>query len=94
MIIVSGTITLKPGQREAFLRASAPAMAAAREAPGCRAFVVAADPIEADVANVYEEWDDEEPLLKFRGEGPSADLRDMILSADVRRHEVSKSGPA
>jgi quinol monooxygenase YgiN len=94
MIIVSGTIRLNPGQRDRFLRASTEAMAAAREAPGCGAFVVAPDPIEADVAIVYEEWESEAALLKFRGEGPSADMRDMIASADVRRHEVASSGPA
>jgi len=94
MIIVSGTIKLKPGQREGFLQASAEAMTAARKAPGCGAFVVAADPIEVDVANVYEEWDSEDSLLKFRGEGPSPDIRGMIASANVRRHHVSRTGPA
>ena len=94
MIIISGTITLRPGQRDAFLQVSAEAMRAARKAPGCAAFVVAADPIEADIANVYEEWDAEGSLLKFRGEGPSGDMRGMILGARVRRHEVARSGPA
>jgi len=94
MIIVSGAIRLKPGQRDRFLSASARAIEAGRKAPGCRAFVVAADPIEADVANVYEEWDDEKDLLKFRGDGPNQDLRAMIASANVRRHEIAKSSPA
>jgi quinol monooxygenase YgiN len=94
MIIISGVITLRPGQRAGFLQASVPAMAAARKAPGCTAFVVAADPIEADVANVYEEWDSEDSLLAFRRGGPPADMREMIAEARVRRHEVSKSGPA
>jgi len=39
-----------PGQREAFLRASLETIEAARKAARCRAFVVAADPIETDVA--------------------------------------------
>ena len=94
MIIVSGTIRMLPGQREAFLRASLETIEAARKAARCRAFVVAADPIETDVANVYEEWDSEEALLAFRGGGPPADLRSLIANASVRRHEVSKSGPA
>jgi quinol monooxygenase YgiN len=93
MIIISGTILLKPGQRRDFLEASAAAMEAARRAPGCTAFVVAADPIEPDVANVYEEWEREEDLLKFRGEGPPADMRAMIVAANVRRHDIAKSGP-
>ncbi|WP_414695623.1 putative quinol monooxygenase [Phenylobacterium sp.] len=94
MVIVSGTITLRPGKREGFLRASMEAIEAARATAGCRSFVVAADPIEPQVANVYEEWASEEALLKFRGAGPTADMRDMIASANVQRHKVSSSGPA
>jgi quinol monooxygenase YgiN len=94
VIIISGTITLKPGQRERFLQMSEEAMTAARKAPGCRAFVVAADPIEPDLANIYEEWEREEDLTAFRGEGPSGDMRSMIATANVRRHEIASSGPA
>lgn len=94
MIIVSGTITLKPGRRDDFLAASQAAMRLARQADGCRRFVVAADPIEADLVNVYEEWDSEAALMAFRGQGPSTEMRGMIAGADVERHQVSASGPA
>jgi quinol monooxygenase YgiN len=94
MIIVSGTLRLQPGRRDDFLKESLDAMKAARVAVGCHAFVVSADPIEVDIVNVYEEWGSEEALLRFRGEGPSADMRGMIAGADVRRHYVAKSGPA
>jgi quinol monooxygenase YgiN len=94
MIIVSGTLKLRPGKRDAFLAASFEAMKAARAAAGCRAFVVSADPIEVDIVNVHEEWDSEEALLRFRGEGPPAGLRGMIAEANVQRHYVAKSGPA
>lgn len=94
MIIVSGVITLHPGRRGDFLAASEAAVRLARQAPGNRRFVVAADPIEQDLANVYEEWETEAALLAFRGTGPSADMRGMIASADVQRHQVSASGPA
>ncbi|MGH7418441.1 MAG: putative quinol monooxygenase, partial [Candidatus Rokuibacteriota bacterium] len=56
MIIVSGRIYVRPGQRDAFLAASMEAVAAARRSPGCLDFVVAADPIEPDRVNVYEQW--------------------------------------
>ncbi len=94
MIIVSGRIILNSGQRDAFIQASTPAMRLARTASGCRAFVVAADPLEADVANVYEEWESEADLLAFRSAGPSSDMRAMISSVHVRRHDVASSGPA
>ena len=62
-------------------------------ARGCRDFVVAADPIEPDRVNVYEEWESEEALLTFRGAGPDEGLTSSIVRADVARHVVASSGP-
>jgi quinol monooxygenase YgiN len=94
MIIVSGRIILLPGRREGFLAASHEAILAARRAPGCRDFVVAADPIDPDRVNVYEEWSSEIELERFRGAGPGPQLASAISSAEVSRHHVASSGPA
>jgi quinol monooxygenase YgiN len=94
MIIVSGRIYVRPGARQEFLASSAGAVAQARSSLGCRDFVVAADPIEPDRVNVYEEWESEEALLAFRGDGPEGDLSSRIVRADVSRHVVSSTGPA
>jgi quinol monooxygenase YgiN len=94
MIIVSGRIYVSPGKRTAFIAASRSAVVAARRAPGCRDFVVAADLIEHDRVNVYEEWESEEQLEAFRGAGPSGELTSAIVRAEVSRHQVSASGPA
>lgn len=94
MIIVSGHIQVAAGRRDEFLAASRQAIVAARSAPGCRDFVVAADPLEPDRVNVYEEWESEPELAAFRGAGPGAELGSMIVRARVLRHHVSSSGPA
>lgn len=94
MIIVSGWLKLKPGTREAFVQASLEAMRLARSNEGCRAFVVAADPLEADLVNVYECWDTESALLAFREDGPESEMLAMIVGADVQRHQIASSGPA
>lgn len=93
MIIVSGRIRVAEGQVDEFLAASLEALAQARRTAGCLDFVVARDPLEADRVNVYEEWESEEALLRFRGEGPGDDLSGQILEAHVQRHEVTSSGP-
>ena len=93
MIIVSGRIYVRPGVRPEFLSSSLDAVAQARQSRGCRDFVVAADPIEPDRVNVYEEWESEEALLTFRGGGPGEDLTSSIVRADVSRHVVTSSGP-
>ena len=94
MIIVSGRIYVRSGQREAFLASSRSAVIDARRAPGCRDFVVAADPIEGDRVNVYEEWDSDGQLEAFRGAGPEPELMQVIERAEVHRHRVASSGPA
>lgn len=94
MLIVSGRIYVRPGVRQAFLTASLAAVAQARRAHGCRDFVVAADPLEPDSVNVYEEWESEEALVTFRGAGPDHELSSSIVRADVSRHVVASSGPA
>jgi quinol monooxygenase YgiN len=94
MLIVSGRIYVRPGARQAFLTSSLAAVAQARSARGCRDFVVAADPMEPDRVNVYEEWESEEALMTFRGAGPDHDVSSSIVRADVSRHIVLSSGPA
>jgi len=94
MIIVSGKIFITPGQRDAFLRASYPAIIQARSAPGCRDFVVSADPVEENRVNVYEAWDSVEELDAFRGSGPDDGLSNVIVGAEVARHIIASSGPA
>lgn len=94
MLIVSGKITLKETKRKEFLNSSRDAMMQSRKAKGCRQFIVAADPTDAEVANVYEEWDGDEEMLVFRGEGLSADMRAFISSTEVKRHDVLSSDSA
>ena len=94
MIIVSGRIYVRLGTREAFLTLSGEAVAQARRSWGCRDFVVAADPIESNRVNVYEEWESEEALIAFRGDGPGDDLSSSIVKADVAKHMVASSEPA
>lgn len=93
MIIVSGKIYVRPGSRNDFLASSHEAIVKARKAPGCRDFIVAADPLETGRVNVYEEWESERQLLEFRGNGPNESLNSLIESADVSRHEIASSGP-
>jgi len=94
VIIVSGHIRVAPEHVEAFVDASREAMRAARQASGCSAFVVAADPLEPGRINVYEEWESGEAVEAFRGDGPGDDLTAMIVDARVARHEVASTGPA
>lgn len=89
MIIVSGRIYVVPGSREMFLEKSMDAIRSARATPGCPDFVVAADPLEPDRVDVYEEWHSESELHAFRGPGPGSGITSLIESAHVAEYRVS-----
>ena len=94
MIIVAGRIYIVPGRRHAFVLASADAVVAARQAPGCHDFAVSADPVDPNRVNVFERWESAAELEGFRGEGPGDDLSADIVGADVSRYEIASAGPA
>ncbi len=89
MIIVAGRLAIVRGSRDEFVRESLPAVEAARATPGCLDFVVAADPLDEDRVNIYEEWTSREALRSFRQDGPGAELAVLIESAQVSEHEVN-----
>jgi quinol monooxygenase YgiN len=88
VLIVSGRLYIVSGLREDFLASSEQAMIQARQTPGCRDFIVAADPIDPARVNIYEEWESKETLSRFRGQGPGEDLSSMIVRAEVSEHVV------
>jgi quinol monooxygenase YgiN len=88
MIIVSGTLTVDPHGREAYLAGCTSVVAAAREARGCRDFALSPDLLEPARINVYERWNSEEDLHRFRGSGPVGDQREALLEVQVKEWKV------
>jgi quinol monooxygenase YgiN len=89
MLIIAGTLTVDPADRAAFLAANGDVVAQARNAPGCLDFVQAADPIDPGRINIFEQWDDEEHMIAFRGAGQPDSDSPPILSASVKRYVIS-----
>ena len=94
MIIVSGTLHVDPGQRDAYLRARMPILEHARRAPGCLDFSLTADLLDPGRVNVYERWRSKDDLLAYRGGGgPQLDDCIAVPAADVELHHISASEP-
>lgn len=91
MIIVSGAIYVDGDRRAAYLEDCHDVVVAARAAAGCLDFHLAADPIEPDRINVFEQWESASAVEAFRGSGPSGDQQATILRATVTQHEVASS---
>lgn len=91
MIIVAGHLVVDASERDAYLAGCREVIVAARAADGCVAFHLAADPIEADRINIYEQWESAAAVEAFRGAGPSDDQGAAIRDAAVFQHEIAST---
>lgn len=91
MIIVAGKLYVDAADREAYLGGCREVIVAARQAPGCLDFHLAADPLEPDRINVYEQWESVEAVERFRGDGLSDEQGAAIRDAEVHQHEIASS---
>ncbi|MDK1474361.1 antibiotic biosynthesis monooxygenase family protein [Streptomyces sp. 549] len=76
MIIVSGSLHVEPAARDAYVDGCRGIVEQARAAPGCLDFVLAADPLDPGRVNVYEKWESDEALARFRSSDPEGGDRE------------------
>lgn len=89
VLIIAGHLVVDPTDRDEYVASCASIVAAARETDGCLDFSITADTSDAAGVRIYERWESEERLLRFRGSGPSDGQHAAILDADVKRYIVS-----
>jgi quinol monooxygenase YgiN len=89
MLIIAGWLKVAPGDREAYLAESETVMRLAAAAPGCLDFYLTADPLDPARIRVYERWESDEELERFRGSGPDEEQTGQILDADVKKYRIS-----
>ena len=97
MIIIAGGLRVAAGDRDAYLAAVADVARLARLAPGCLDFVQAADPLDPERITIYERWESDADLDRFRASGgpeqPEPDVAEPVvppqLDAEVRRYRIS-----
>lgn len=89
MIIIAGALRVAPGTRDRYLAAVADVARLARETPGCLDFVQAADPLEPGRINVYERWESDDDVERFRSAGGPGIDTPPLLGADVRKYRIA-----
>lgn len=67
MMIIAGTITVDPDDRDAYLEAAVAAAAGTRTEPGNQEYVFSADPVDAGLVRLFEIWDDDDSLKPHFG---------------------------
>ena len=92
MIIVAGELRVAAADRDRYLSAVAGVTGQARRAPGCLDFLQAPDPLDAERITIYERWESDEALERFRTSGdteaPEPDLPE-VMSAAVRKYRIA-----
>jgi len=89
MIIIAGQLYLDDGDRDRYLAAVAEVTRQARRAPGCLDFVQAADPLDPGRINIYEQWESDEDLHRFRTSGGPELALPPLRSARVHKYRIS-----
>ncbi|MCZ2860921.1 putative quinol monooxygenase [Blastococcus sp. VKM Ac-2987] len=92
MIIIAGSLRLAADDRARYLAAVADVAPAARRAPGCLDFVQAPDPADPERILVFERWESDADVERFRTSGdrdePQPELP-PLQDADVHRYRIA-----
>jgi len=89
MVIISGSVHVRPAQRAAYLDTCRPVVEQARCSPGCLDFALSADLLDPGRVNVLERWSSVAAVEAFRGEGPAEDQAAVLVGAEVSQFEVT-----
>jgi quinol monooxygenase YgiN len=98
MIVISGTVKVRPDRREAAIAAALRVAEATRAEPGCLAYRFATDLADPMLFLIFEEWESDEALARhfetahlkaFRAEMPGL----VAGPPAIRRYVVTSAGP-
>ena len=92
MIIVAGTLHLDAADRDPYLVAVADVARQARSAAGCLDFVQAADPIDPERINIFERWESDADLERFRASGEPGEEEPAVpplRAGHVRKYRIA-----
>jgi len=89
MIIVAGRLQVDAHDRDRYVAECITVVEQARTATGCLDFAITADPVEPDRINIYERWESDADVERFRGSGPTEEQIAQIRDAEVRKYRIA-----
>ncbi len=97
MLIIAGALWVAPDRRADYLEHDAAVVAHARSIDGCHDFALSPDAVDPGRINVFERWDDDETLRRFRagelGGAIDRSAQPAVLAAEVSRFRISATEP-
>lgn len=89
VLIIAGWLRVDPDARDGYLSQCVAVVRQARESPGCLDFSLTPDLLDPGRIDVFERWESDEDLYRFRGAGPDAGQTAQIRAAEVRKYRIS-----
>ena len=98
MLVIAGTVSIDPANRDAAIQAATVMMAETQKEAGCISYVFSADLSDPGGFRIFEEWESQEALeahfeaphmAEFQAKFGKLGVRGM----KVQRYEVSSVGP-
>jgi quinol monooxygenase YgiN len=97
VVIVQGSFSFDPNERDRFVEMSVEAMRSSREEEGCLEYVFAADPLDPERVILSERWESmdrlQQHLARPRSVAPGSDARPTPRDVEITRFEVATSRP-
>lgn len=98
MLIVAGTITVDPAERDRFLASRVATVAKARQMQGCLEYAFSADVVDPGCVRLFERWEREEDvaawLVAHHADREASDQPDVPwIRMDFLKHQVSSTAP-
>ena len=96
-VIVQGTFSVDPSERDRFVETSMDAMRSSRQEEGCLEYVMAADPLDPERVVLSERWESmdhlQQHLAQQKNGARSVDARPVPRSVEITLFEVATSRP-
>jgi quinol monooxygenase YgiN len=96
-VIVQGTFSVDPAERDRFVETSMEAMRSSRQEEGCLEYVMAADPLDPERVVLSERWESmdhlQQHLAQQRNATRGVDARPVPRSVEITLFEVATSRP-
>ena len=96
-VIVQGTFSVDPKERDRFVETSVDAMRSSRQEEGCLEYVMAADPLDPERVVLSERWESmdhlQQHLAQQKNAARSVDARPVPRSVEITLFEVATSRP-
>jgi quinol monooxygenase YgiN len=95
MLIIAGTITVDPDDREKFLALRQDTVAKARQMKGCLEYAFSADIVDPSCVRLFERWESEDDVAAWMvahhtdGGEPAVPIQRM----DFLKHQISSTSP-